>query len=120
MSSNTHKHYAYSETDIHKAIAEFKLGKYTSIRRCVDAHSMPESTLRHHLSGRTSRSNAHEYRQILSNAEETTLVRWITHLTKAGFPAPPALAIQMTNEVRRNRFQLMHAVISYPRPIGKS
>ena len=26
----------------------------------------------------------------------------------------------MANEVRRNRFQLTHAVISYPRPIGKS
>jgi hypothetical protein len=58
--------------------------------------------------------------QILSNAEERTLVRWITHLTRAGFPAPPSLAMQMADEIRHNRFQLSTTPPSYLRPIGKS
>ena len=120
MSTNTRKFYASSVADIQSAITEYKLGKHTSIRKCANAFNMPEATLRYHLSGRTSRSHAHEYRQILSNAEERTLVRWITHLTKTGFPASPTLAIQMAEEVRRNRFSLTHAITSYPRPIGKS
>ena len=120
MDCNTRDLYAYSEATIQEAILVYKSGKFTSIRACAYAFKVPFQTLQHRMSGRTSRSNAHEYRQILSNAEERTLVRWITHLTRAGFPAPPALAIQMAEEVRYNRFQLTHAVISYPRPIGKS
>ena len=40
-----YKYYIYSETDIYKTIAEFKLGKYTLIRRYADIYNMPKSTL---------------------------------------------------------------------------
>ena len=72
------------------------------------------------MSSRTSQSNAHEYRQILLNAKERILVKWITHFIRASFPVPPILAIQIAEEVCCNQFQLMHTIISYPRPIGKS
>ena len=109
-----------SEADIQKAISGYKSGTYSSIRNAALACRVPNATLQLRMSGGTSRSDAHEYRQILSNAEERTLVRWITHFTRAGFPVPPVLAIQMAEEVRRNQFQLTHAIISYPQPIGKS
>ena len=53
-------------------------------------------------------------------SEEKTLVRWITHLTRTGFPASPALAIQMAEEIRRNRYRLSKTPPSSQRPIGKS
>lgn len=58
--------------------------------------------------------------QVLSNAEEKTLVRWITHLTSTGFPASPSLAMSIAEEIRGNRYQVARLPPSYPRPIGKS
>ena len=103
---------AYSESDIQHAIVAYKAGKYTSIRACAGVFNVPYPTLQTRLSGRTSRSHAHEHMQILSKAEERTLVRWITHLTRAGFPAPPALAMQMADEIRHNRIDKELAEIS--------
>jgi len=110
----------YSEEDVSTAILELQAGKYASIREAADAFKIPRTTLQDRMATRTSRSNANESRQILSNPEERTLVRWITHLTSTGFPASPALAIQMAEEIRRNRFQLSKTPSSYLRPIGKS
>ena len=111
---------AYSESELQDAILAYKSGKFSSIRACAEAFRVPYPTLQTRLSGRTSRSYAHEYMQILSKAEERTLVRWITHLTSTGFPASPALAIEMAEEVRRNQFQLSRNPPSYLRPIGKN
>ena len=111
---------ASSRSKIQSAIIAYKAGEYTSIRACATAYSIPYRTLHYRLSGRNSRSYAHEPMQILSNAEERTLVRWITHLTSTGFPASPALAIAMAEEIRHGRFQLSHTLHSYLRPIGKS
>lgn len=58
--------------------------------------------------------------QILSSAEEKTLVRWITHLTSTGFPASPSLVVAIAEEIRKNRYQVARLPPSYPRPIGKS
>jgi hypothetical protein len=66
------------------------------------------------------RAHAHEHMQVLSNAEETTLVRWITHLTVTGFPASPSLAIAIAEEIWKNRYQVARLPPSYPRPIGKN
>jgi DDE superfamily endonuclease/Tc5 transposase DNA-binding domain len=120
MNATTRDLNAYSGLDLQNAILAYKAGKYPSIRACASAFHIPYPTLQTRLSGRTSRSHAHEHMQVLSNAEEKTLVRWITHLTRAGFPASPALAMSMAEEIRRSRFQLTHSIISYPRPIGKS
>ena len=58
--------------------------------------------------------------QVLSNAEEKTIMRWITHLTITGFLASPSLAIAIAEEIRRNRYQVARLPPSYPRPIDKS
>jgi hypothetical protein len=51
------------------------------------------------MAGRRTRLQAHEYRQILLNTQESTLARWITRLTTTGFPATPLLIKQMAEEV---------------------
>ncbi|EDO01246.1 predicted protein [Sclerotinia sclerotiorum 1980 UF-70] len=50
--------------------------------------------------------------QILSSAEENTLVRWISRLTITGFPATPMLVKGMADEIRIRRVQ----VASSPNP----
>jgi hypothetical protein len=68
---------------------------------------------------RTSRSQGHESAQILSYAEEESLLRWLTRLTSTGFPASPALAIEMAEEIRRGRMQLSKIPPPLLRPIGE-
>jgi hypothetical protein len=111
---------AYSEADIQKAISALKNNEFRSIRKAAVAFNVPNTTLRGRMSGRTSRSTAHESEQILSPAEEKTFARWVTHLTRTGFPASPALAIEMAEEIRRERVQLSKAVTITLRPIGEN
>jgi hypothetical protein len=106
------------ESRIRDAIAAYKAGTYHSIRAAANAFSIPPSTLSYRLAGRTSRSQAHESEQILSHAEEKTLVRWLTRLTNTGFPASPALAIEMAEEIRLGRLQLSKTPPLSLRPIG--
>jgi hypothetical protein len=109
---------ASTEERIQNAITEFKEGRFKSIRVCADTWQVSKSTVAYRMSGRNSRARSHEYRQILSSTEEKTLVRWLTRLTSAGFPASPALAIEMAEEIRRLRFRLTSTPTSL-RLIGK-
>ena len=68
----------------------------------------------------TAHSYAYEYMQILSKAEERTLVRWITHLTSAEFPASPALAIGWRKKSAVTGSSFRRNTPSYLRPIGKN
>lgn len=68
----------YSETDVKAAILAIKNKQYSSIRKAAAAFNIPYPTLRGRMSGRKSRSIAHEAEQILSAAEEKTLWQWIT------------------------------------------
>jgi len=110
--------YAFSESTIQEAIAAFQAKQYLSIRATARAFSIPEATLRHRMDGRASRSDSHEYRQILSSAEEKTLLKWITQLTRTGYPASPALGLKMAKTIRRQRYQLSQQPRLY-HPISK-
>jgi hypothetical protein len=108
------------EANIQAAITAFQDQEYSSVRATALAFSVPPSTLRARLAGTTSRAYAHESAQILSNAEEKTLVRWISRLCRTGFPVSPALLLEMAEEVRRSRFQLSQSPPSILRPIGEN
>jgi hypothetical protein len=110
--------HAYSESDIQEAIAAIKAKRYSSIRAAACAFSVPPSTLHARMSGTTSRHNAHESEQMLSSAEERTLVKWITHLTRTGYPISPALALEMAETICCQRYQLSKQA-PHRRPIGK-
>ena len=107
------------ESRIQDALLAHTSGKYRSVRAAAIAFSIPPPTLSYRIAGRTSRAQAHESVQILSHAEEKTLVRWLTRLTSTGFPASPALVMQMAEEIRRGRLQLSKTPTPLLRPIGE-
>ena len=91
---------------IQKAIEDIQSGLYRGTGTAARAYNISDSTLRKRMAGRNTRGNAHKPQQILSNAGAITLVRWITRLTCAGYPASPSLVVQMAEEVRRERIHL--------------
>jgi hypothetical protein len=113
------KRQAISEANVQAAILAYRKGEYTSIRATARTFNVSYATLHARLSGRTSRSHAHESAQILSKPEEETIVRWISRLTRTGFPASPALVVEMAKEIRRHRFQLSQSPPLNLRPIGE-
>ena len=120
MDANTRVQYAYSESTVQSAIAAYQNLEYTSVRKCALAFSVPRQTLQHRLTGRLSRSISHEKMQNLSKPEERTLVRWITHLTSTGYPASPALVIEMAEEIRYHRYHFSKIPPPFLKPISKN
>jgi Tc5 transposase DNA-binding domain len=108
------------EEEIQKAISAYSTGKYSSIRKAAQALKVSDYPVRARMMGRNSRTIARESQQTLTNAEETTLVRWITRLTRTGFPASPKLVMEMAEEVRTERVQLTRSRSSKTRSIGYS
>ncbi|RAL64783.1 hypothetical protein DID88_001380 [Monilinia fructigena] len=92
-----------SEDNIQKAIESLKNKRFTSIRSAAIHFKIPKSTLTNRMAGRQSRSQSHESFQKLSNAEEKTLVRWISRLTATGYPATPGLLKEMAQEILNQR-----------------
>ena len=60
---------------------------------------MSRTTLGYRIAGRKTYTKAYETEQLLSNAEENTLARWITRLTATGFPATSLLIKEMAEEI---------------------
>ena len=112
---------AYVEEDIQKAITSWKSRQFSSVRATAIHFQVPAQTLRDRMAGRKTKAQAREEVQLLSNAEEKTLVRWITRLTSTGFPATPALVIETAEEIRYRRVQLASTQNTLPTqlaPIG--
>jgi hypothetical protein len=107
-----------NESILLQATTAYRNGKYTSIRACANAFSVSHSTLSYRLSGRVSRSIAHESKQILSAAEEEALVKWITQLSTAGCPITLLSTRKLAEEIQRRRVALLPLRRSYP-SIGK-
>lgn len=82
MSSN----HIECEKRIQAAIKAYYDFPPTTLRVIADQFTVPKSTLANRLNGKKTRTEAHEDYQILSNAEEKTLVRWVTRQTLTGYP----------------------------------
>jgi hypothetical protein len=67
------------------ALAAYRNSEYSSIRKCAYAFNIPPTILTDRLSTRTSRSKSYESQKILSTAEEDTLLKAITQLSKSGY-----------------------------------
>ena len=59
------------------------------------------------MAGGKSRTQAREIQQILTTAEEKTLVRWITRYTIAGNPIIPALLTELAQLLRDQRVRFI-------------
>ena len=110
-----------TEIQIQNAIVAYNSRQYRSIGKIARAFKVPYSTMKDCLSGASSRAQARETQQNLSNAEEKILVRWITRLTATGFPASLKLVLEMAEEIRRERVFLAPQASSGSlglRPVG--
>jgi len=87
MTDSIDQNHVYTQADILNAILDLKNRCCTSIRSAVKAYCIPFTTLRDRMTGHNSRAVSYQHEQILSSAEEKTLSRWITRLTRTGFPA---------------------------------
>ena len=68
-----------------------------------------------------SRAQERETKQILSNAEEKTLVRWIKRYTIAGSPLSPELLFELAELIRHDRIRRdsqNEAIVQTTAPIG--
>jgi hypothetical protein len=72
------------------------------------------------MPGGISRTAAHESVQILSPEEDKILARLITHLICNGFSASPALAMGLSEEIRRERVQFSKTATNTLEPVGKN
>ena len=109
---------SYLEDTLTTALAAYRNGEYTSIRKCAYAFNIPRSTLTDRLLNRTSYIKSHESQQILSTAEEKVLLKAITRLAKSGCPITLSLTRDLAEEIRLSRFCLSSTLTSYP-PISK-
>ena len=89
----------HTKADVQSAVSALESNEFTSICKAARVFNVLNTTLQDRMSGRSSRATAHELEQILSTTEEKTLVRWVTRLTRTRFPASPALAVQMAEEI---------------------
>ena len=80
-----------SEATIQDAIKRIESREFSSIRSAAAYFEVPYTTLRYRMARRQPRAQARETQQILSNAEEKTLVRWVTRQTAIRFPVTLAL-----------------------------
>ena len=103
------------EQRILDAISAYNEKKYTSIRKCATVFYIPRTTLCRRLAGGVSRSTAHEHEQYLSIAEEQTLTKWISKLSKFGYAVSPKIARELAFEIRRSQVPL-----STPNPSSTS
>ena len=108
----------YSEDTLTTALTAYRNGEYTSVRKCAYAFNIPYSTLALQLTTRTSRSKSHESQQILSTAEEKTLLKTVNRLAKSGCPITLTLTRDLAEEIRLSRFCLTTTPSSYA-PISK-
>ena len=83
------------EDRIQAAISAFKNQEVNSIRGAANKFNVSHVTVTRRIAGGLSRAQATEITQILLNAEEKTLIRWITRYTCAGSLITPILLIKL-------------------------
>jgi hypothetical protein len=98
---------SYTEEELTAAITSYRDSEYDSIKTCSDAFKIPKSTFYHRLHGRKSSSGMHENQQSLTSTEEPTLVKWVSRLSKCGFPMSLPLTLELAEEIRLNRHPLL-------------
>ena len=91
------------KSQIQRALYTLKNNDFTSTRAAATFFKVSHATLaRRRLAGQT-RTQSNEMRQILTNAEEKVLVRWIGQYTKAGTYITNTMLVDLALRVRAAR-----------------
>ena len=78
------------EKSISNALKGFNSGRFPSIRKAAEHYGISHATLSRQLNGSKPCIQAHADQQLLTPAEERSIVRWILQIEEWGFP--PRLA----------------------------
>jgi DDE superfamily endonuclease/Tc5 transposase DNA-binding domain/helix-turn-helix, Psq domain len=112
---------AEREERIQQALKAISDKSFTSIYAAAQHFDVPRNSLTRRVKNANSQYQPREFGRLLSNAEESTLIRWIKRYTIAGCPATPSLLKELAQLLRTRRVR--HASSSHPsppilRPIG--
>lgn len=88
---------------VQQAVDGIRSGLYRSSYHAANELDVKPSTVQFRMKGRKSRSESHEDQQPLSRIEELELVRWITQLTKCGYPPRHGIFKAMAEALRQRR-----------------
>jgi hypothetical protein len=89
----------YSEEDLTTALVAYRNGEYISIQKCAYVFNILAFILSNQLSTRTSYSKSYESQKILLTAEEKTLLKAITRLSKLGCSITLLLTRDLAKEI---------------------
>src|SRR3954469_3189064 len=103
MSSQIPKTRLNQEIQIQKALYAFQNKDFSSLNSAADFFEVPRRTLHRRHHGGLTQSTSHERAQILSNAEEKTLVQWVKNYTITGTPITYSLLKDLALRVRAAR-----------------
>jgi hypothetical protein len=97
---------SYTAEDLTEAMISYRAGECDSLRKCASVFGIPVTTLSKRLRDRKDRILAYENQQSLTSTEESTLVKWVSRLSKGGFPISLPLTLELAEEIRLNRYFL--------------
>ena len=106
------------QDDLTAAIISYRTSEFDSIRACARAFGVAYPTLRRRLLNEKPRNQAHESQQLLTSNEESSLGKWVSRLSKGGFPISLPLTLELAEEIRLNQYPLPHPSI-LPPPISR-
>ena len=105
---------AEREIRIQKAIAALQNQEFSTPNAAATHFQVNPKTLRKRLAGLNSRAQARESQQILTIAEEKTLVRWIKCYSIGGNAISSSLMLELAQTIIKSR--VWHASSSYIAP----
>jgi len=91
------------EARIQQAIKHYQKSDKPSLRLSAEKYGIAYSTLRGRLKGRQARETGHQHRQVLSEYEERSVVRWCEKLDEWGHPARLAVVKGMAEAIVARR-----------------
>ena len=83
------------EIQLQKAITIFLEKRFLSVLATARYFKVSPTTMTRRLNGGVSQAEARETQQILTNAEEKTLARWVKRYIIVGTPLSPTLLLEL-------------------------
>jgi hypothetical protein len=112
---------AQTEIRMQEAIQTIKDDPSITVYKAAQRFEVSRHTLGRRIASGKSHIKASEDMQILSNAEEKTLVKWIMRYTRAGSPITPTLLKELVDLIQQKRIQRVfgnEASVLTTTPIG--
>jgi Tc5 transposase DNA-binding domain len=91
------------DIQVTEAVLGVQSGKYKSAYAAAKALGLCKDTVLKRVKGGLTRQEAHQRQQLLSAAQEKTLLKWINGLTISGYAPTHCLLREIADEIRTNQ-----------------